>query len=391
MSRVLCVCSTTSKGKLQVEKINLEINSLENGKYSWVSKSLKTMKSPRGEPLEPCSWHSGTCHNGDINNPDLCYLEPLPSFGIWLTNYDVYDTCHLKEKELVKKNSDDVKLMDKLINELGIRSQKADELHSKVKADILKRTSLINEMSLLQKEMNKDINLNDPEYLKLCDIEKREKNAVVDRKISLTATYENMKNKDCTLSEFLSKYTVEDVNKYNKARDAVQNWFNQHSRKDKSILEKKYYNLKNEVNELTLLIERNFAQPFAYLYRTYLNILKIRDIMQRYKVIRLYTLNNIEEDINWHNTNLSLYNEFLKGANPREFMEKVEKEQAFLEANEKMLKSNNKIHVIEGKSKVKVIDVNGDCDEIYVDKRVIVGNINKTEEEVSSDRWSRLR
>lgn len=377
MIRVLKVANTDKKGKTSVMTVNKTVEELNNSELSWVAKSLKDLKAPNGNKLTQCAWHSGSCHTrGDIDNPSLCYIDPVPSYGLWLTNYIVYDTCHIKETQEKADRAKEIKRMDEHINNLGSLFETCNSVNDPFKDNLHKRNDCVNKLKILEKSINDNINVNNSDYIQLKEILRIKEDVYNNSVKNLTKTYNSIKNSSISLELFLEKYTVEERAKIQKAKDAVQNWYNAHLKSDKSNLMDSYYEYNKLLKELNHTLKTSFSIPFAHIYRLYLNLRDVERIMFKHKIKRSYTPENLKSDINWCKINLDLYNEFLENRDPMSIVTKVERDKQISELEEKKFNSTKTVEKAQNR-KVVVMNDDGDFEEVDINYKVFTGNTNE--------------
>jgi len=378
MFKVLCVSypiHKNGKKSIKLEKVNKNINELLNTDLNWVVSGIEHLKTPNNLILEPCPWHSGACHSpGDINNPDLCYTDGLPEFGIWMTNYDVLDTCHIKIKQQKHNNSEFSKKMFKLIDGFGSTFPIADKLNNSFREMMNKRNDIQNQISIIEKKLDKSINSKDPEYLTLkATLEKVEEHNKNYEK-SLRKTYSEINNKIYSEEEFLKNNMIEDLIKLEKAKNAVQAWYNSNIKKEDNQLLDKYYKLMSQLRVMNNDLKHSYETPFAYIYRMYLNLLQVESFMIKNSIQREYSIEKCKDDINWCKINLESYNEFLDNQDPMKIVMKVEKEQAEARRHELELKNMKSVQRIKNYSGF-VVGKDGSIKEIETKEQVIIGSI----------------
>lgn len=378
MIRVLKVSNTDKKGKTSVITVNKTVEELNNSELNWVAKSLRDLKAPNGNKLTQCAWHSGSCHTkGDIDNPSLCYIDPVPTYGLWLTNYIVYDTCHLKETQEKVDRVKEIKRMDEHLNNLGSFFELCNNLHDPFKSNLSKRNECISKVKILEKSINDSINVNDAEYIQLQEMVKIQEDVYNTSVKNLTQTYNATKNRSISLDLFLDKYTVEERAKIQKAKDAMVNWYNAHSKSDKSNLIDSYYENNKLLKDLNHTLKTSFTIPFAHIYRLYLNLRDVEKVMFRYKMKRSYTPENLKYDINWCKINIDLYNEFLQNRDPMSFVAKVERDKQISEIEDRKFNSVKSVEKVQNR-KVMLMDDDGNLREVDVDYKVFTGYTNDT-------------
>ena len=379
MIRVLKVANTDKKGKTSVITVNKTVEELNNSELNWVAKSLRDLKAPNGNKLTQCAWHSGSCHTrGDIDNPSLCYIDPVPTYGLWLTNYIVYDTCHMKETQDKADRAKEIKRMDEHLNNLGAFFELCNNLHDPFKANLCKRNECISKVKILEKSINDSINVNDAEYIQLQEMVKIQEDVYNTSLKNLTQTYNSTKNRSISLELFLDKYTVEERAKIQKAKDAMVNWYNAHSKSDKSNLVDSYYENNKLLKDLNHTLNSSFTIPFAHIYRLYLNLRDVEKVMFRYKMKRSYTPENLKYDINWCKINIDLYNEFLQNRDPMSFVTKVERDKQISEMEERKFNSTKTVEKVQNR-KVMVMGDDGNLREVDVGYKVFTGYTNDTD------------
>lgn len=375
MLKVLKVAHTDKRGKSHILTINKTVQEIENSELKWVAKSLKELKDTQGNKLCPCVWHSGSCHSpGDNNNPSLCYIDPTPSFGIWLTDYIVYDTCHIQETKDNKNKTREINEMYKLIEELPSQSELCESLNDAYKKKFLDRNELLNKLKSLEKIINESINVNDSSYISLKEMVKINESRYNECVKNLTDTYNSIKNRSISLESFIEKYTIDERLKLKKSKEDVQNWYNAHSKSDKSNLMDIYYQVNSQIKNLNIDLSKSYEIPYAHIYRLYLNLHKIEKTLFKYKVYKNYTPKNLDEDLNWCKINLDLYSEFVGNTDPMKIVTKVEREKQISQEEEKKFNTHKNVEKIT-KRNIVVMNDDGTFEEVNIDYKIYTGNV----------------
>lgn len=400
MQKVLCVSYLEKGKKLPITKVlNKEFSELQNDeKFNWIVKALKSGIGPMGVELEPCAWHSGACHKaGDINNPSLCYTDNPPDFGIWTSNYNVIDTCHIREKFDKQLKSDLSRRMFKFIDELPSQNSLCENLNKEFIQLVEEKNTIKNQIENLERKFKTCETIQNPEYIKLKNIEKINQDFYDKRKIHTINAYESFKDKNVSIDEFLEKQLSEEKNKLIKSQEAVHNWYNSNILKDKTKDLDNLHLLKTKFKNLDSESKKSYAIPFAYIYKLRKNLNELEAFYVNQGITnRPYTLEKIREDISWCKINLSLYNEFLGNENPEDIVKRVENEQIKAAQEERFIKSTKTVHKITPAATTYVVLPDGSIKTIEVKNQKIIGKTIDTSNEWrlpdnGNDKWTKVR
>lgn len=402
MTRVLYVSYPISKkvfGKadVKVELIDKEVDELTGGKLDWVTKSLNLMKSPTGVELKPCAWHSGCPLNeNDTDDPKRCHLENPPDFGIWMTNYNVFDTCHIQIKMDKDKEQKDINRMENMCNSYTKWFNFAIEAHTEFKNNIVKRNTTLETLSLLKKkiaENSKEPDVTNSKYMTLIQLKDMKETSLKKKIENLTTTYQNSKNTTVSLEDFLKRHAQTETLDFQKASDSVLAWYNSNKSKDLPDLKSKYETANNVLAQLEHTLTKNYKIPFTYIYRAKKNLEEMNFYYKRYKIKRDYTRDDIKFDIVSLDGMLSEYEKYLDGKTPQSIVEEVEKEQEIVNRQERENKSGKNVHrVISDNAPVAIVMKDGTIRYENVKEKVIMGAVNGgTWKENETQRWGDLR
>jgi len=386
MDRVLCV-SYPVKGNVKVDFINKSIDELQNTNFEWISSSLKTMKTPNGISLEPCPWHSGACHApGDINNPKLCCVDPAPEYGIWTTNYQVLDTCHLIQKAAERLRKEQNDKMSKLIEDYNKWFDSSIDLHFKFFQNILRRKELIEQKVSLEneiKKMNLGLDTKSNEYVALIEIQTREEKMVNERRESLLKEYNNSKQ-TIDFESFISKCMGEELKRYQKAKNNVTNWYNAHKLTDKSKRLERIEGLEKSINTLTNILKNSYEIPFVYLLRCNRNLTLISNHYSNRAESRYYSKEQLKEDQVTIKNYLAVYDEFLDKS-ISEIEERVSSMMKKSKDEEKKMRNTQAVKKVVEKKNIFLVRNDGSLKKEEVQEQIFINKI--VTEEGSSGSW----
>jgi len=402
MVRVLCVSypqgkKVFGKSEVKIEKIDQEQDEMVGGKYDWVAKALKTMKTPMGQELKPCPWHSGSrCYvAGDNNNPDKCYIENPPDFGIWTTDYNVCDTCHIQIRLDKEREEKDIRRMEALCDSYNKWYHNAMNSHREFMDMIEKRDKMVENIKILNKmiETNtKEPDLNNPQYRTLVQLRDREQQRLEKKIENMRKVYSESKN-DTSLEDFVKKYTTEERDSYEKAKNAVTSWYNSKKVNAVSEVAAKLEAEKRNLETTNKMIESSYKIPFTYVFRALENLEAISSYVSRYKIRKDFTKEELKNDILSVRIMLSGYNSLLKGKNPIDVVTETEKEQQDAIRFEKEQKNCSTIYKVKNSGGlVPIIQADGSIKYEEASERFVIGAMGTMGwKEAEAEKWGKLR
>jgi hypothetical protein len=359
------------KNNYKYEVVNKEVDDLQNSKLQWVVDALKTRKTPSGVTLEPCPWHSGTCHSpGDTENIHLCQIDPLPEYGIWLTNYEVLDTCHLVQKAQEKLKREQSEKISRLIDSYNTWFTSAVDVHLAFSSNISRWNKLKNDKRDIEKTFKalKDENFNNPEYIGLV-------NNMNKNKLCLLSTIENLKKTpiNCDMETFINEHTTEEKEKYEKSLQLVNNWENSFNYKNQNM-KNKLDTITSEYIKVTENVKSTYQTSFVYLHRCLNNLELISIHFSRNGSNRNYTQNQLDSDIAKINQYISEYSELAdKPAN--EIIEQFDKMERRKNQEQRELRNNDPIRKIKQKKNIFVVSNDGTTKSQEIDEKIFINYI----------------
>ncbi len=360
--------SYSDSSLVRVEKIDKDTDELINTKHDWVCKAADKRIAPTGVKLEPCPWHSNF-------NTEKCDLNNPPTFGIWLSDSTVIDTCHIQEKIDRDDERKEINKMENLCRDVSWFHD-AKSLHEGFSVHFEKRNSLLTQINSMKKDIEKikaGPDTKNQEYVILLSRANKAEEMYNQRVESLTKSHKSSIGKVDPLEDFISKRTVEEKTALDKAKDDVQRWYNSHLNKDViAIFEK--VNLSQKLADiLTANLKRNFNSSYTYVFRAVENLRKIKNYYLRYKLTRDYSLENVKMDILLMEAKLGEYHEFVNGVSPYKIIEEFEKEQECAIREEKSIKSGKSVQRINNSQTTNVVLINGTLEKNITAEQIIIG------------------
>jgi hypothetical protein len=384
MSRVLCISypgkKVFGKTEIKVEIVDKEINDLNGTKLDWVVKSLERKKSPTNLELKPCPWHSGAWDpNGDPNNVKRCYTQNPPDFGIWVTGYNVFDTCHIQEDLDKKKEEEEVRKMEKLCSDIDKLYQNAIEVHSNFDSELTKRNKLQNEVKNMEKSLSKvnvDLDTNHPQYKILSQLVEREKLSFQNKVENLRKAYINS-DKNGAWDEFLANHSSQEKIRLQKAEENFQNWCNTNRAKNNNSLSHVYESQKRILDSLNDTLRKNYNIPFAYVYKAKQSLCSMYSYYCRYKLERAYSKSDINNDILKFNIMLQSYSEFISEKDYENVAREVDDQQKKAIKLEREIRNTSTVYKVANKQPalVPIVSDDGTVNYENVKEKIIVGSI----------------
>jgi hypothetical protein len=351
-----------------VEQIDKDIEEMKNTKHEWVCKAVDKKIAPTGVKLEPCPWHSNY-HSSD------CYTENPPTYGIWLSDCTVIDTCHIQEK-INKDNEDkEIKNMENICRDTTWFND-AKSLYEGFNIQFEKRNVLTTQINSIKKEIEKiktGPDTKNQEYVILLSRATKAEEIYNQRVETLTKSHKNAIGKVEPLEDFIAKRTIEEKITLDKTKEDVQRWYNNHLNSDSVVLFEKVASLQKLANILTSNLQRNFRSSYTYVFRAIQNLYKMKFYYMRYKLRRDYSLDDIKMDILQMESNLSSFNEFTKGVSPCKIIEEFEKEQECAIREEKAIKSGKTVQRIANSQSTFVVRLDGTLEKNVTDEQIIIG------------------
>ena len=347
METVLCA-SRHIKGEVNVEVFNTETND-----FDWVSESLKTMKTPKGEDLKACSFHSGC--PGDYSNPnnaELCAyyankIAPRP-YAIWVKGGICYDTCHILEARYKDAKIKEYNTCAKILGTYQEREANVMKSHKELFVNLEYLEKMKNSIPQIEKEIEgrkKPVNTKHPEYKTLEQLRDMAAALLKQKTIPHRRVYENS-TKLISFEEYLNKNCPE-VEALERANEKLENWVNIHTPPPPTDLILKKEKTLEEIKSVSVMLEKHWKLPYAMLYMLRNDIQRAIYSFGAEKEMYGYERQNLYYDIKYLDSYLDCYEPFLKGKKPSEVVEEVEKEQTRAIRMEKELKNGKSVQKIE--------------------------------------------
>lgn len=359
------------KNSYKYQIVNKDVDELENTSLSWVVSALKTRKTPSGVQLEPCPWHSGACHYpGDTENSSLCQIDPLPEYGIWTTNYEVIDTCHLVQKaqEKLKKEQNDK--IAKLIDSFNTWFTPAVEIHLAFSPNISRLNKIKNDKRDIEKVFKtlSDENFNNPEYIGLV-------NNMNKNKVCLDSSIQNLKKAPVNgdIETFISQNTVEEREKYEKSLQLVNSWENSFYLKNQNV-KNRLDSITNEYNKVLESVKTSYQTSFVFLHRCLNNLELISVHFSRNGPNRNYTQNDLDKDISKINQYISEYSELIDKP-VSEIIEQFDKMERRKLQDQRELRNNDAVRKIKQKKNVFILSDDGTIKNQEIDEKIIINYV----------------
>lgn len=370
MKRILCIANKGS-----VEVVNQTVANLKDSGMKWVATSFETMKSPTGETLKPCSWHSGDCGRGeDRENPSLCYTDGC-EFGIWTDGYTAYDTCWKIEEFYDKVKVKEIQACDRLIDNMQKRMDNIKEAHASFDVNVKHLRTLEEKLAKIEKDLQKQapmMNLESPGYKVLVQLRDREKELVESRRKALMTVYEKSAEK-MPFNEFFIKYCPE-LERLHKAEEKLTGWLNLHKAKTSAELIEQVNSVKRDIERCRSVIDKTFRVPYGLVSLLIRDLNRILTAYSKYKYTRPYDKESIKLDIADYTGMLYYYAPYLNGQNGAKIAVEVEREQEQAIKAERLMKSATTVHKVNNAGTYVPI-VRGDGTITYDTKgeRCIIG------------------
>ena len=377
MKRVLCV---VNKGSVEI--VNQTIPGLKETSKKWIANSYESMKSPTGETLKPCSWHSGDCaHGEDRENPNRCYTEGC-DFGIWTDGYTAYDTCWKAEENFEKEKMKEIKACDQIIDNMVKRMENIKEAHNNFLVNSKHLNQMEEKLVKAEKELNKHaplISESDPNYKVLLQLRDREKELVESRRKALMGVYERSSEK-MPFNDFFIKYCPE-LERLVRAEEKLTSWINQH--KSKAVAERfeEVNSIKRDIERCKSAVSHTFKVPYGLIYLMIRDLNRILTAYSRYKYSRPYCKEEISQDILEYTGMLYAYTPYLNGESGEKIAREVEKEQELAIRNERLMKSANTVHKVDNAGAyVPIVKSDGTITyDLTGDRRIIGATVSSNE------------
>ena len=368
------------------EQIDKDVTELKDTKHEWVCKALSTGIAPTGVKLEPCEWHSS------YDSSSKHFLNNPPTFGVWVSDKAVIDTCHIQEK-LYKDNEDKhVKTMENICRDTSWFID-AKTLHEGFEVDFVKRNALLKDIAIVEKEIKKikaGPDTKNQDYVILLSRASMAEEMYNQRVISLTKSHKNSVGKIDILEDFISKRTIDEKIALEKAKDDVQRWYNSHLSKDTIVLFEKIAVAQKLADILTSNLKKNFQSSYTYVFRAVQNLHKMRDYYLRYNLKRDYSLEDVKMDILLMEARLGEYHEFANGDSARKIIDFFEKEQACAIREEKAIRSGKAVQRVNNSQTTNVVRIDGTLEKNVAVEQIIIGSmvtITKPAEKSEVSNW----
>jgi hypothetical protein len=334
--------------------------------FAWVQESLKTMKTPNGDDLKVCPFHSGFPGDyEDGSNAQRCayYAEnaaPRPH-SIWVKGGNCYDTCHIMENKLKESVDKERRVCHKILETYPTREQNVMKSHKEFFVNLDYLENLKNSIPLLEKEIElrkKPVNLSHPEYKTLEQLRDMAANLVKQKAIPHRRVYENS-DKKISFEEYL-KNNCPEVEALARAEEKLENWVNSHTPPPPADLISKKEKALNEISSVSVMLEKQWKLPYAMIWMLRNDIQRAIYSFNSEKEMYGYERDRLYTDIKYFDNYLGCYHSFMKGKNPIDIVQEVDKEQTRAIRLEKEQKNAKSIQKIESSSAfVPVVRLDG--------------------------------
>ena len=341
-------------GKSETILMGYPVNrvSKKSGAY-WAVEALQTGMTPDGNELRPCVWHTG--YDGNVkdkvknpNDPKRCIVTPIPTYGIWLSQYECLDTCWIDSEEQRQKSLAESRANNLLIETFDQWAPESVAMHKDFLEKVQKSHKLRTERDRVQKELAKLVqgpDLKSPQYQALQELKTRAENQLIWAKGQAETFWRPESN--LTLEQYVQSRTGQAISELEKATEKLNNWVNRGAVQKSKILEVSD-NLKMLQSELAAIdanIRNTVKLPFYFTRRAYNQLNKLRWFINNWMCYKQTGAQKakieiqIEEYLAEITTGLNLYTEWIPLSDQDSVYDQVHKEQeeaAAAEANQKV-------------------------------------------------------
>lgn len=350
MESVLCA-SYRINGKVRVEVFDPQVKSLE-----WVDKAAKLMKTPDGEDLKLCTFHSGwPGDHKDSSDANLCvhYAEKVECrpHSIWMKGGNCYDTCHILETRYKAAVDKENRICIKILETYATRETNVMKSHKEFFMNLDYLKTMRESIPRIEKEIEarmKPVNRIHPVYKTLEQLRDMAENLVKQKMIPHRRVYDNS-NKSISFEEYL-KNNCPEVEALERANEKLENWVNAHTPPPPADLITEKQKTLEKIESIATMLDKMWKLPYAMIYM-------LRDDIQRAiysfgneKEMWGYNREDLQYDIKYLDNYLGNYHSYMKGKKPIDIVNEVEKEQNRAIRIEKELKDVKSIQKIESNS-----------------------------------------
>jgi len=250
----------------------------------WAIEALQTGATPNGNELRPCIWHSG--YDGNVNDklrnpndPQRCIVTPIPTYGIWLSQYECLDTCWIDSEEQRQKSLAESRANNLLIETFDQWAPESVAMHKDFVEKVQKSHRLRSERDRVQKELAKLVqgpDLKSPQYQALHELKTRAEKQLIWAKGQAETLWRPESN--LTLEQYVRSRSVEAISDLEKATEKLNNWVNRGAVQKSKILEvsDNLKMLQSEVSAIDANIRSTVKLPFYFTRRAYKQLTKLR-------------------------------------------------------------------------------------------------------------------
>lgn len=355
-----------------------------------VSKMCKEKRAPDGRNLEFCVFHSH-CSPKDPGNEKtykFCF-EGIKNYAFCTDDYKVYDLCYIDELKIQTKLKKQIQSVLEKANKYDHNMSITYKIHEEFMINIERRKQLIAKKLELEKIYGTDDNLEScPEYVVLLQLLQKAEDNMENMKTHLEKIYA-LKEYDISLEEFTGNLMKTEIDKVEKARSNLNNWYNRNKKSNVSQGKENITKLSIQIDNVNQILKSNFETPVVYIYKA---IKALEDLEQYYrKDTKEETFyKKITEDLQVCKRNFTIYKEFMDGKDIDNIIHKIEKEQNEAANEERKIKQASYIRTVKTSNKGVIVKLDGSVvQDTSTHPKLIIGNMidGRVEDEV----WRNVR